>query len=253
MTVTRIACRKRRHAGNLELEAERHLVHQDPDPEGGNEREKRARVKARAFDEDGKESPGIKEPRLREAEALRIAHRTLHGPGEKQLRHVDEHEAHENFVRMEAVTQKGRDAAPHGAPEGGGEHDENHEGGARRRIGAKRHGAARDRARDQLPFGADVPDVRAEAHHQPHRAEEKRRHLDGDFRPTTHRRKRFDEEGAKRHERILTEQHKEHGARNHRQQKRHGGAYPAKRAGGLGPRRHLNGKIHAASSLLEFL
>ena len=210
-------------------------------------------MKARAFDEDGKQRSGVKEPRLREAEALRIAHRTLHGPGEKELCHVDEHEAHENFVGVEAVAQKGRNSAPHGAPESGREHDEDHEGGPRRLVGAKRHGAARDGARDQLSFGADVPDVRAETHHEPHRAEKKRRHLHGDFRPPAHGGERLDEEGAKRHQGILAEQSKEHGPRKNRQEKRRGGTRPAKRAGGLRPRRHLNGKIHAASSTFWFL
>ena len=117
----------------------------------------------------------------------------------------------------------------------------------------KRHGAARDGARDQLSFGADVPDVRAETHHEPHRAEKKRRHLHGDFRPPAHGGERLNEEGAKRHQGILAEQSKEHGPRKNRQEKRRGGTRPAQRAGGLRPRRHLNGKIHAASSTFWFL
>ena len=205
-----------------------------------------AGVQAGALEDDGQERAAFKERGLREAEAVGIAKRPLDGPGEQELRHVDEHERDKNLVGVELVAKKRRDRAPESAAERRGQHDEDDEPGARRVVAHQGDRAARNGARNELALGADVPDVGAEAHHEAHGAEQQRRHLDAHLGPAAQAVERRDEEGDEGLDGILAERGEDHGARDDREQECKRGRQPAQAAGGLLTRGHGNGEIHAS-------
>ena len=131
--------------------------------ERSEKREDEPEMQARARKDDRHQRRRVKELRLREAEAHRIAHRPLHSPGQEELRDVDEHERNENFVRMEFVAKQRRHSAPEGAARSGGKNHNDEVPAACASRTSERGNAARNGAGDELPFRTDVPDIRLEA------------------------------------------------------------------------------------------
>ena len=118
--------------------------------------------------------------RLREVEAARVLPRPEDEPGEEEVRDVDEHQADEDLVRVEAVAEEAprsrptprRPRPPRPRASGKKAHGESARRGVR---DPQREPAARDRAHQELPLGADVPHVRAEAEPEAERAQDERR------------------------------------------------------------------------------
>ena len=109
--VARIARSKGRHAGDLELKAERHSIHQEPYAHRRKERQQRTGMKTSSL-EHRQHRPCFKKLRLRETKSHGIAHWPLYAPSEQKLRDIHQHQRNENFVRMKSVTQKRRESAP---------------------------------------------------------------------------------------------------------------------------------------------
>ena len=127
---------------------------------------------------------------------------------------------------MEFVPQKRRQAAPDSPAQSGGKHHDNDVPLAERGFAEQRGNAARNGARDQLPFRTDIPDVGLEADDETHRAKKERRHLDADFRPAAKAVQRRDEEDAERTDGILTERGEKTEPREHSERKRDQGGNP---------------------------
>ena len=109
--------------------------------------------------EGGQKRPAFEADRFREIVAVRIAPRAAHQPVEEKLCDVHEHEAGEDFVHPESVSEQGGDARPrHSSERAEQEHRGQHQEGVptRRENG---HRGAGDGPGRELTFRADVPEV----------------------------------------------------------------------------------------------
>ena len=165
-----VARRRRRGPADLELDAAVGPEHEQPHDDRGDERERErpsaAACRARSA---GISVAAAKLHRLREVEAVRVLPGPEHEPGEEQVRDVDEHQADQDLVRVEAVPEERRRWRPtprrRRRPPATTQREEDPR--RQRDLEASsptaRAPPPRDGAEQELPLGADVPHVRAEA------------------------------------------------------------------------------------------
>ena len=160
-------------------------------------------------------------PASRKAAAFGIAQEAYRHGGEYVLRHIDQEQRDEDFIRVEPRLQDGRDHRPEPAAEDT-RHD--HHGKDQPRfhgIECKAHTGAEDGTHDVLPLGPDVPDARLEPKRQADR--------DQDQRPGLHQKlrtgiggelfveERVPEDGSYRLYRVLPQKDEHDASGDHRQ------------------------------------
>ena len=200
-----VARRRRRQAADLELKARVGAKEQDPERGDRDERDQHADVDAIAGEELGHLRRLQEGDRLRKVVAGRVLPRAVDEVVEQLLGDVDEHQADQDLVGVEAVAQHRDDRRPaHPADDAGGDDgDEEPAAGRRRRL--HRHAAREERADDELSFGADVPDVRAKADREAERDQEQRRRLHRQLGERVDALHRLDEEDREAAQRVLAE------------------------------------------------
>ena len=215
-----VARRRRRQAADLKLEAGVGAKEQDPERGHGDERAERADVDPVAAVQARHLRRLQEGDRLREVVAVRVLPRPVDEVVEKLLGDVDEHQADEDLVGVEAVAQQGDDRRPeHAAEHAAGEHRQEEPVAG---VLAREHrdAAGGDRADDELPFGADVPDVGAKAHRQAERDQQQRRRLDRELGQRVDALHRLDEEDREAAQRVLAEENEQAGADDDRDRER---------------------------------
>ena len=123
---------------------------------------------------------------------------------------VDQHQADQDLVGVEAVAQQRDDGGPEHAAEHAGEQDRGDDPAPGRPCRPAARRRRRDRADHELALGADVPDVGAEAHRQAERDQHQRRRLDRQLAQRVGVLRRLDEEDVEPAQRVLAEQQEQH-------------------------------------------
>ncbi len=210
----------RREPADLQLEAAIRAEQEDPEAGHRDERDHDADVRAQPVDQPRNLRRRQERDRLREVVAARVLPRAVDEVAEHHLGDIDEHQADEDLVRVEAIAQQRDDAGPQHAAEHAGQQDRHDDPAAHVGCGLHRDPAGAQRADDELPFGADVPHVRAEAHRQAERDEDQRRGLHRQLGQRVQALHRLDEEHVQALHRVLAEQREQHDADDHRDRER---------------------------------
>ena len=121
------------------------------------------------------------QPALREIQPFGIAQRPVDHRAEQQDRDIDQHQAGQDFVGVEAGAQEGRNRRPGHAAQHTGDAHERHNPQAGRFVQRQGHAAAGQRADHELALGADVPHPGPETHGQPGADQDQRRALHRQF------------------------------------------------------------------------
>ena len=178
---------------------------------------------------------------------MRIAPWAAHQPVKEQLGDVDQHQADEDFVGVEAGFQECRNAGKQSTADS--PHNQHQRQNKRRlplRHENRQHGAA-DRPHSKLTLGADIPVVGAIADRQPHRDQDQGGRLDCQFVQRPDFQQRLDEKAVQCVDGVLA-QHPEHnGAGNQRQNQGQNGRENRKQAGCAGASFKLNAHWQAPS------
>jgi hypothetical protein len=170
---------------------------------------------------------------------LRVLPGAVDQPAQQHLGHVDQHQADQDLVGVEAVAQQRHDGGPGHAAQHAGQQDQHTMPRPIQASGARPASppSRRPGAEHELPFGADVPDVGAVAHRQAQRDQDQRRGLDRQLRQRVQALHRLDEEHLQAAQRVLAQQHEQHHADQHRerqrQQRRQPATSPSTAAGAL--------------------
>lgn len=167
----------------------------------------------------GKDRIRAERSRFREVHALRVAPRATHEPVEKELGHIDQHQARQYLVRIHMRLQEGR----YRREERSAKHAEKHHQRQYQRrlpiVEKYRQGRAGDCAHDELTLCADVPVVGAEADGEPDADQDQRRRLDREFVQRPDLAQRLHEKAVERGYRILAEKCEHHAAEDDGQRK----------------------------------
>ncbi len=181
----REAGRARRTADDADLVAEHGSGEDDGRHADGRERDEHAGVKLRALDQARQRRLGIEVDRHREIEACGVAPRAAHEVVERQLGHIDQHQARQDLGHAERDEEDRRDQGiERAADRAERQHDGKDpaatehalEGAA---MGGEGQCAPEGAARDELTLGTDVPEVGAKAEREPDRDHDQRRGLHG--------------------------------------------------------------------------
>ena len=210
--------RRRCQPGDLHAIASVSLGGEQPGQQGQHQRHDQRAGHPRAFDQCRQDRGFGKRPGLRKVVAGRVLPRPVHQIAEQLLSDVDQHQADQDFVGVKAGAQEGRDRRPGHAADGTGQHHQRQGQRAQRITAEQGHGAAGNRADDQLTFGPDVPDIGLEADRQPERAEHQRRGLQLQFADLVAAAEWCQKEHLERGQRVLTEdqEHDQAGDRHRR-------------------------------------
>ena len=142
----------------------------------------RAGVQPPAFDQGRHRRDGIEFRRGREIHALGIAPRSAHQIVHAEIGDIDQHQAGEDLAGAETHPADRRNERVERAAERAQEqHGRQHPMAGVGAIGAHGKPAAADRADDELPLGADVPDIGDVTERKADRDHHQRRRLHGDF------------------------------------------------------------------------
>ena len=96
----------------------------------------------------------------RKAEGHRVAPRAADRPVDKQQRHIGQHQRDQDFVGVEAGFQDGRDHGPGQTAEHASDDHRWQQERCRHAAPIECDIAREHRAKDHLPLGPDVPDIR---------------------------------------------------------------------------------------------
>ena len=137
-----------------------------------------------------------------------------HQPAQHLFGHIHQHQAHQNLAGMKAVTQPGCNTRPRHAASHACQQNGQHNPAARIGIGCKRHAASRNRTRNKLPLGTNVPDVGAKAQRQPQANQQQGRSLEQQLTPCVAAFNRLPEKYLQTLPRVFAQSNKQ----QHRQQ-----------------------------------
>ena len=149
-----------------------------PHPGHPGKRQQDADVDARALHQTRDLCHGLKGFGLRKVVARRVFPGAKHQVAQHHVGHINQHQADQNFIGVEAVAQECGDAGPRHAAQHPGRQDGRNYPGPGSPVGQQGHAACRHGADHILPLGADVPDVGAKAHRQAQRNDQQGRGLD---------------------------------------------------------------------------
>jgi hypothetical protein len=155
-------------------------VRKQKDPQQGRaaQRDQQADAHARARHQPRNLRNRLEGLGLREVVAGRVLPGAIDQVAQHHVGHVHQHQADQDFIGIEAVAQQRGDAGPHHAAGHARQQNGQHDPAAGGLVGHQRHAAGKHGTNHKLSFGADVPDVGAEAHRQPQRNDQQRRGLD---------------------------------------------------------------------------
>ncbi len=172
-----------------------------------DERDDGARVQpARAFEKGANARCRIELGGSREVQAVRIAPWATHHIVQAKIGDVDQHEAGENFARAEIdATQCRYESVESPADRAKDEHPDQHPMADIGAVGADRKPASAHRANQELPLGADVPDVGDVAKRQTNCDHDQWRRFDRDLLQREGVGQRLDKVDVKRFQRILAD------------------------------------------------
>jgi hypothetical protein len=210
------ARRARRLAQHLDLEADQVPLEQHPGDGRHEQRHHEAHVRPRAGDEE--RHRGLEQPAFREVQAVWVAQWAVHQRAQHQHRHVGQHQADQDLVRIEPGAQEGRDGGPGGAAGDAGQRHQRQQPPAGGGVERQRDAAARQRADRELALGADVPESAAEAGRQADGDQDQRGGLHGQLGEAAQGGERGDEDQRQRLQRRLPEGGEQDGAGRQRQQ-----------------------------------
>jgi hypothetical protein len=205
--------RGRCQAADLQLKAGIGAKEQDPEGADREQGDHQADVDAVA----GKEPRDLR--RLQESDRLRkvvpgrVLPRAVDQVAEHLIGDIDEHQADEDLVGIEAVAEEGHDAGPGHAADDTADDHRGDDPAPGLRPGGHGDAAGGDSAEDELAFGADVPDVGAEADGEAEADENERRRLDRELGECVDALQRLEEEDLQAAHRVLAEEQEECGAR----------------------------------------
>ena len=203
--IPRVARRGLGFTGDSHLVSDEALLHEDVAGEHCSEREREQHVQPGALDERGQQRSVFEHLRLREIESLRILPGPVHQPGHDELGDVDEHQRNEDLVGVETDAKDRGDRCPQRAADRAGDDHRRQQHCARAALEVQRDPAAGNGARDELPLGADVPDVCAESDGKADRDQRQRRCLEQKLGDAVRVLERAQKEDAEAFERIRAE------------------------------------------------
>jgi len=226
-------------ACHLHLVAEETPVHEHPAHDEGADGQKNGRVDPGAFLEEGQQGVLLELLGLGEIEAVRILPGAMHQPGNHQLGDVDQHQAREDLIGIEAGLQESGDRGPEHAAQGPRQHHGGEEQGTRAVLEMQGDPAPRQGPDEQLSFSADVPDVGSESHGEAHGAKHQRRGLEQQFRDAISILDGIEEEDLEAFQRVLAQHREEQETAGQHQEDRQDGGEVAHHTGWLRARLEL--------------
>ena len=130
-----------------------------------HQRNRKHMGESRALDHGGKQRGVIEHACLRKIEAVGVAPGAVHQPGNEELRNIDQHQRHQDFIGIEAGAKCGWDGGPrHATCHAGKRKQWQEDGGFERAVERQRSPACSDGARNVLALCANVPYIGAKAH-----------------------------------------------------------------------------------------
>ena len=135
-------------------------------------------------------------------------------------RHIDQHQADQDFIGIEAVAQPGRDTCPEHTAQDARQYDRQHDPAAAALLSHQCHATGGNRPQHILAFSANVPDVGAKTHGQPERDQQQRRGLDGEFTQRIGAFDRVPKKHPQSSDRVFTQRDKQQHANQHRNNQR---------------------------------
>ena len=219
----RVPCSGRRKTADLLRKAGPCAKQKHPQRADANQRDDQADADARTLYQARNLRDRFKGFALREVVAAGIFPRSGDHVAEQQHGDIHEHQAHQDFVRVELVAQPRNDGRPEHAAQHAGDEDGRHDPRPRRLVCQQRHAAGGHCAEHELPFGPDVPDVGPKTHCQTERDDEERCRLDHQLADGVTTPDRFVKENEQALHRVFAERRKQHHADQHRDQQREDG------------------------------
>ena len=207
-------------AGHAHLEAEKAAIEEDVARADRGERDQEADIEPRSRDQHRIQRGFGELLALREIESFRIAPRLVHQPAQQEVGDVNQHQAHQDFVGVEAGAQQRRDRRPQHAADGAGDDHRGQNQAAFAAVKIQCDTACKDGAEDELTFGTDVPDVRPIAACQADPDQHQRRSLEQQLGKPVEIVDRVDEERVERLHRVLAQRREQDEPGDHGQHRR---------------------------------
>ena len=144
----------------------------------------------------------------------------MHAEQQQVQGDVIEHDAGEDFVGIETRAQPRRQPGPRRAGQGADEQDQHQRPATLHVDDVHRQCTAGQRAKQQLTFGADVPDSCLIRHRQTQRAEQNRQRFDQQFGDAIQVADRCDQQGVQGQQWVMPQRDKQQRATAQRQDSR---------------------------------
>jgi hypothetical protein len=132
--------------------------------------------------------------------------------------HVNQHQADQNFVGIEAVTQKSRDTRPKHAAQHTRQEDCQNDPAACVFVRQQGHAPGTDRTHDELSLGPDVPHVGPETHGQTQGDDQQRGGLDHQFTQGVRGFDRLPKKHLQTANGVFAQRHEERNTQEHSEQ-----------------------------------
>src|SRR5262245_49813171 len=145
-----VASGPRRLAQHLDLETQKVPLEQHPGEEHRAEPHQEPHVRARPRDEDWQRC--LEQAAFRKVEAVRVAQSAMHQGAQDEHGHVNQHQADEDLVGIEAGAQQRWNGGPGGTADNARQAHQRQQPPARGRIKRQRYAPAGQRADGELPL-----------------------------------------------------------------------------------------------------